>query len=830
MNRNMVISAAVIVLWICIGCSGNVMPVVPEPAALSGSQEKTSNVHLWGFYDVYIDVESGRIEASLNRQAMFTANVVNFINGKPAGLGFKINGTTAGSDYVDIDIDITITHPFPGLPQYNGYDVRGAFMGDGSDTLAYNSDLVYPVLGTDQFMLPDPVDGFGGPDGYTRWFNKSEFSQGGMPLFQYTQGKMASAGFDGNATLCPYKYFADELGKNDDLWAWLNNNSATKGVFKSGSSNTRNYYLRFPNAKGIKYGYAILANWDGIEPEKHPANASEAISVKVVENNTVYYVSPTEKGGDLVLDISVWDWDSKISAGLMEDYRIIIESTVLSAPYEFKSSEMTPVGGNENYSTYHVEIDADNVSGLEGNEYWVIVESPKLNYKNNFGVVNLAGDDPLAAFFRYELKVSPTAINLNPKCELKIDPSTPVPAEDFAPVKIIFDASGSSDPDGDPLTFNWDFDGDGVYNEPVDDVYTGAPNKPTRKYNSNYTGKAYVKVTDGKGGEAICSVDVSVIVRQSKNIPLRAGVEAIDLGVDPSNGDLWIIYSDRQNWKYPLSGWYMSGSSQYTAAIANFSIKFMDVASGGFAQMMCFHPTYSPSEYIYNSTGGQLLGMGWGGADNKFMDCTNYGLTGTFANDLMMFMGYYHTSMGINITMVDGYQDPTYNVSSRYLTETYVYTPLTGINKIYHEYLVGIDSAVDGEAFWALEKTDFYCARFRLTGSGWWKTQVYDNAYCGTGTAQSDHTCWTADVVDLSRDSTGRLHVLDLVNGQAVIKVFTGSATGGTAHGSYGDSTTIIGAPVALDGDDFKGRMFVLHGSPSTGYYLSIFVPDEFPA
>jgi len=74
-------------------------------------------------------------------------------------------------------------------------------MGDGSGALKYNPELKYAVLGTDQYMLPDSVDGFGGPDGYTRWFNLPEFSTGGMPMFQYTKGKMASSKFAGTATL-----------------------------------------------------------------------------------------------------------------------------------------------------------------------------------------------------------------------------------------------------------------------------------------------------------------------------------------------------------------------------------------------------------------------------------------------------------------------------------------------------------------------------------------------------------------------------------------------------------------------------------------------------
>jgi len=401
--------AIIVATALLASCSGGENPSSPDSVGkmpLAPDRARSGQTHLWGYYDVYVDIAGQTATAVPNRGAMFTANVVNFINSKPAGLSFHINSTPSGPDYVDVDIDVSITHPFPGLQQYNGYDVRGVFMGDGSRDLQYNGDLVCAVKGTDQSMLPDEVDGYGGPDGYTRWYNKPEFSTGGMPLFQYTPGKMASPGFSGSATLNPYRYFADGLDVNEDLWSWLLGHADQHGLFSSGATNTRNYYLRFPTSKGVKYGYAIIATWSGVDPDQHPSNAPEAVACLVDDtNSTVYYAGPSENGGDLILDVNVWDWDAFVSAGVMEDYRILIESTVLTTPYEFDTSDMTPVGGNENYSTFHVEIPADSVQGLDGNEYWVIVEEKDADYKNDYGITNLAGDDPLAAFFRFDLDV-----------------------------------------------------------------------------------------------------------------------------------------------------------------------------------------------------------------------------------------------------------------------------------------------------------------------------------------------------------------------------------------------------------------------------------------
>ena len=125
----------------------------------------------------------------------------------------------------------------------------------------------------------------------------------------------------------------------------------------------------------------------------------------------------------------------------MEDYKIFIESTVLSSVHQFSKAEMTPTGGSADYSTYHVEIPANNITGNSGQEYWVIVERQGYDYTNTLGVTNLAGTDPLAAMFRYNLNVSATEVD-KPICDIKIDPSTPMPQENLSPVAVKFDASG----------------------------------------------------------------------------------------------------------------------------------------------------------------------------------------------------------------------------------------------------------------------------------------------------------------------------------------------------------------------------------------------------
>jgi PKD repeat protein len=75
--------------------------------------------------------------------------------------------------------------------------------------------------------------------------------------------------------------------------------------------------------------------------------------------------------------------------------------------------------------------------------------------------------------------------------------ATASPTDGPAPLTVDFDGSGSSDPDGDPITYAWDLDGDGAYDD-------STAQKPSRTYSAGtYTVK--LQVTDNKGATGISS-------------------------------------------------------------------------------------------------------------------------------------------------------------------------------------------------------------------------------------------------------------------------------------------------------------------------------------
>ncbi len=403
MNRMRLFLATALFMALATGCSGSSQnPVLPADQGadhqLTGgtTESPLSQEYIWGYYSLYFDLENRKVEVVASRSVDFTANVVKFLNNDPAGLQVKFNGTSPGAGYIDIDLDVTIKHPLS-TAEYNGYDVRGIFIGNGSAHLTSNADLMYPVDGTDQIVL--------NADGYSRWFNPTEFP---LPkIFGYVPGNLASKGYTGTATLNPYKYFGQALGAGDDLWGYFMTGSTNVGYFLAGTSNTRNYILRFPiPIPGVKYGYVVTANWSGTAPEFHPSHAPEAVALSVVDQSDLWFVDSTHKGGNLKLDISVFDWDAQLTGDVMEDYQINVESDVLSALHALTESEMTPTASGTHWFTYHVEIPADSITSTDANEMWVVVEDSTADYTNPLGVPNTADGDHIAACFRLPVTVS----------------------------------------------------------------------------------------------------------------------------------------------------------------------------------------------------------------------------------------------------------------------------------------------------------------------------------------------------------------------------------------------------------------------------------------
>ena len=308
----------IICLAILAGCHGNPASpptVAPELSATSTAESSPSNHKCLGYNLLKIDTENFEFEVVPLRTSEWHFNLVGVLNNTMGVSAAIVPGESIPSEGLFV-LDITLSHPFATKPQFSGFDVKGVLITPGTLDLG-----PFVLADTDETRLENA-------DGYTRWWNPTEFTNPG--IFGYTQGILANAGPAAlTATVNPYKLFADILGPIADI-AYVSDEplDSDKGrcVFSAGRDNARRYNIRFPMDPGpqIVYGYAIDCSWDAPSPnppdeipDDFPieANQPESYRVAVIPTaNTLYYDSESGIGGGVLrLQINVHDWQGQVA-------------------------------------------------------------------------------------------------------------------------------------------------------------------------------------------------------------------------------------------------------------------------------------------------------------------------------------------------------------------------------------------------------------------------------------------------------------------------------------------------------------------------------------
>ena len=409
MNRLSLFITVAMLLLLTLSCSsssggpvGNEIEYPLDPVLTTNNAEQSSqaNAYLWGIWDIFIDPEKETIEAVPLRGAAFALNAVGFVDGPPSNLHLTLMNVDHQTGYVDIEVEVGLQHPFPGLNKCTGFDVMGVFLGDGTE--AYLGPDGFPIAGDSDQQMSNP-------DGYTRWFNASEFTAAGVAnaMLGYVPGAKGTPGYTPTAELNPYNYYADGLGTYDDAYDFLVANATGRGSFTPGSINYRFYDIRFPDTTGLKFQYAVVAHWKGtglpdpiIDDFPPEANADEAPVIDVVDTTNAYYEDGVF-GGNVMLNISVLDWSADCS-GVLE-YEINCYSDAWSGPF---AVNMTPTVSGDNYCTFYAVKTVEVLTSSDPLPVWIEVSYPSLDYTNNFGVTNDAGGE-LAAYFWTEVAIIP---------------------------------------------------------------------------------------------------------------------------------------------------------------------------------------------------------------------------------------------------------------------------------------------------------------------------------------------------------------------------------------------------------------------------------------
>ncbi len=398
----------------------------------NGQQEGLSERSLLSFHVIYLDPVTFEHYVVPTRGVTGHWNVLKFLEYGLCTDCVKI----VGMDVLpggELSIDLEVTHPLDN-PYLTFFDCRGIAMFHGSK--------IFPAA---FLSTPDLSIGDGelvNAQGYTTLYNYSTMGLGPGGLEGYQQGKMATAIIP-DALLNGYRRLASDFPAN------------TRQVFLAGDSVVESYIVDMPDGPFI-FGYAIDTHWaePTIIPVNDPitdfpveANCPEPWKIAVHEEPVGEGL--TELGGQTRLFVDVYDWQGKAS-----HYGPFME-----CPDLFDGA----------VSTVHVE----DFTGYT--RYESVITNSELAVAGDYEVLISVEDTEndssptwldLSAYQIYAVTVNIPGNDL-PVAIAEADPDTQTVCE-----AVHFTDNGSYDPDGgDLVTYEWDWDNDGLYDETGDDVY-----------------------------------------------------------------------------------------------------------------------------------------------------------------------------------------------------------------------------------------------------------------------------------------------------------------------------------------------------------------------
>ena len=372
---------------------------------------------------------------------------------------------------------------------------------------------------------------------------------------------------------------------------------------------------------------------------------------------------------------------------------------------------------------------------------------------------------------------------------------------------ITFDSSASSDPDGTITLYEWDFDGDGVYSEPVDDSYTGTSSNPTHTFHFGDVINIQLRVTDNRN--ATDTLDTPLLVTPFKNLVLRSGTNISDIATIKSTNEVLVMFDDHQVWKYDDS--LNNGTLLYTMPGSNTIGRRIEASNNGDSCCGWWDENgYMWYSYWYDGTLVQIHDLVFPDPPHNFDLCvTNsslwvppqtHNLIGMFDESLVGGRAWFRS----------GHAPTTYyNFYGNYNMDIG-----PGPNRIDIYYLKGVHALDNPAATYNI---------FYLEGAPEWrveKSYILIGFTTGWGGTQTDADTGFYDPQDITSDEMDNIFVLDILStGVRKIKKFFPD---GTTQGSFGNNTTMASDPKRLDGSFITNFLYI-----SMDDKVSVFAPTE---
>lgn len=409
----LLISLFLLLLVSCSSTSTNI--AVGDLPAKESTGGNTSH-RLMGLYQFTWDPETGSLEYCQLRMSDMHLNVLSWL--EPTPLLFLTLESDIEYDLINnfVTVDIGLTHPFAGLNEFAGFDVKGIVIS--------RADLIDATPSRD-LKMPGPTTlRLVNADGYTRMWNPEEFPYDpDSEIFTYNDGLLGApddwANFD--AQLNGYKYFCDGLGPADPV---SNMPFTNRGLFVPGSKNIRTYKLAMP--QGLIFNYAVDASWEfpGGEapwaiPDDYPisANSPEAYHIDYSLEGIMF---AENAGSDMNLYITVYDHQPGTIQNVYVEAKDLYFADVPNPPAVYIASFQ---GSTQFTDVYSVHL--ENFEGAEAGTYPALIYVEDVNEDV---ILSPASADPIyyTAYKLIDIDVTPAPgvlITLEEDAQAKGQPS-----------------------------------------------------------------------------------------------------------------------------------------------------------------------------------------------------------------------------------------------------------------------------------------------------------------------------------------------------------------------------------------------------------------------
>lgn len=447
-------------------------PLLTDTSLPTHEMGSTGGLMPVGFYDVTLDLESGEAVITPLRTTDITLNIMNLLQtplGNPANFLIEITDLSQLADGI-IGVDITVRHPFE-MAQYTAFDAMLIMYSDGSIVSAEDPDVNYP--GTDDLRLLNA-------DGYTRWMNPVEFTSGN--LFGFLEGNFGTKDGGFTATINGYKYYPTGIEATETVHDFFSElpNLVKRGAWMPGSAVPRNFMIQFPKEDGetvVRFQYGFIVRWEPAldeygDPIPDPkladfplnANMPEAVHIAVdSSSSTAYYISETEKGGNLILDLTIYDWQAVLTPGGAAEQivELIVEapSGMIAGGVSFSTTDILNAQASSGPTHTQTILEIPNVvpTGLFEEILITVRSTDPTSYDQGFGTP-YPESAHLAAYQRAIIDIKDYIPNIAPVID-EINGETMVNC--FIGEEEYTVTAHDPDP-GDTLTYKWEVTPDAV--------------------------------------------------------------------------------------------------------------------------------------------------------------------------------------------------------------------------------------------------------------------------------------------------------------------------------------------------------------------------------